>query len=74
MPMGPQAEAIVENKKALELDTLSLPINNFLGESYLLAGDYPASEQQFKRAMAMDANFPLPHAYLAELYQGDGAL
>ncbi len=69
MPMGLRAEAIVENKKALELDPLSLPINNFLGESYLLAGDYPASEQQFKRAMAMDANFPLPHAYLAELYQ-----
>ncbi len=39
MPMGLRAEAIAENRKAIELDPLSLPINNFLRESYLLAGD-----------------------------------
>ncbi|MGC1296050.1 MAG: winged helix-turn-helix domain-containing protein, partial [Alloacidobacterium sp.] len=40
MPMGQRTEAIEENKKALELDPLSMPINNFLGETYLLAGNY----------------------------------
>jgi TolB-like protein/DNA-binding winged helix-turn-helix (wHTH) protein len=69
MPMRLRAEAIAENKKAIELDPLSMPINNFLGETYLLAGDYPASQQAFQRAMAMDPNFPLPHAYISGLFE-----
>ena len=69
MPMGLRAEAIAENKKATELDPLSMPINNFLGETYLLAGDYAASRQAFERAMAMDPNFPLPHAYISGLFE-----
>jgi hypothetical protein len=31
--MGREAEAVAENRKALTLDPLSLPINNFLGAS-----------------------------------------
>ncbi len=31
LPMGRVQEAISENQKALELDPLSLPINNFMG-------------------------------------------
>ena len=69
MPMGLRAEAIAENKKAIELDPLSLPINNFLGETYLLAADYTASRQAFERAMSMDPNFPLPHAYISGLFE-----
>ena len=38
MPMGRQAQAIAENKRALELDPLSLPINNFMGMTYKLCG------------------------------------
>jgi hypothetical protein len=30
-PMGHMSEAVGENSKALELDPLSLPINNFMG-------------------------------------------
>jgi len=67
MPMGRRAEAIAENKKALELDPLSLPINNFLGQSYLFAGDYAQSYQQFQRTIAMDPNFALAHDYLSNL-------
>ena len=72
MPMGRRTEAIAENKKALELDPLSLPINNFLGENYVLAGDYGAAEAQFRKTIAMDPNFPLPHLYLAGLYEVEG--
>jgi TolB-like protein/DNA-binding winged helix-turn-helix (wHTH) protein len=72
MPMGQRTEAIAENKIALELDPLSLPINNFLGENYVLAGDYRAAEAQFQRTIAMDPNFPLPHLYLAGLYEVEG--
>ncbi|MFZ0807405.1 MAG: winged helix-turn-helix domain-containing protein [Candidatus Sulfotelmatobacter sp.] len=66
-PMGRIPEAIVENQKALELDPLSLPINNFMGVTYSLAGDYEKSYQQFQRTIAMDPTFPLAHAYFSDL-------
>jgi tetratricopeptide (TPR) repeat protein len=69
MPMGLRAEAIAEMKKAVELDPLSLPINNFLGETYVLAGDYPAAYQQYQHTIAMNQNFPLVHAYMADLLE-----
>jgi TolB-like protein/DNA-binding winged helix-turn-helix (wHTH) protein/Flp pilus assembly protein TadD len=66
-PMGRIPEAIVENQKALALDPLSLPISNFMGVTYSLAGDYEKSYQQFQRTIAMDPTFPLAHAYFADL-------
>ena len=72
MPLGLRKEAVAENEKAAALDPLSLPINNFLAETYLLAGDNAASEKQFRRTIAMDPNFPLSHLYLAELYRETG--
>ena len=69
MPLGLKAEAIEENKKAMGLDPLSLPINNFMGETYLLAGDYVSSVKQFRQTIEMDPNFPLSHAYLAGLLE-----
>jgi TolB-like protein/DNA-binding winged helix-turn-helix (wHTH) protein len=67
-PMGRMAEAIAENKKALELDPLSLPINNFMGMTYMFAGDYEKSYRQYQDTIAMDPTFPLAHFYLAELF------
>jgi len=69
MPMGFRAEAIAEMQKAVQLDPLSLPINNFLGETYVLAGDYPAASRQYQHTIAMNPNFPLVHAYLADLLE-----
>lgn len=63
MPMGRVREAIAENKKALELDPLSLPINNFMAETYQLAGDYEEAYQQYQHTIAMDPTFPLAHEY-----------
>jgi len=67
MPMGRAAEAIAENEKAVALDPLSLPINNFLGMSYLFGGDYEKSHRQFQRTMEIDPAFELAHAYFAFL-------
>ncbi|HVT97644.1 MAG TPA: winged helix-turn-helix domain-containing protein [Acidobacteriaceae bacterium] len=72
MPMGLRTEAIAEMQKAVELDPLSLPINNFLGETYVLAGDYPAAYRQYQHTIAMNPNFPLVHAYLADLFELTG--
>jgi TolB-like protein/DNA-binding winged helix-turn-helix (wHTH) protein/Flp pilus assembly protein TadD len=67
LPMGRTAEAIAENQKALALDPLSLPINNFMGMSYSLAGDYEKAYQQYQRTMALDPTFPLAHEYFSGL-------
>ena len=67
MPMGRQAQAIAENKRALELDPLSLPINNFMGMTYIFAADYGNAYRQFQHTIAMDPSFPLAHEYFAWL-------
>ena len=62
-PMGRMSEAISENQRALELDPLSLPINNFMGMTYAFAGDYEKAYRQFQHTIAMDPTFPLAHQY-----------
>ena len=66
-PMGRMSEAIAENQRALELDPLSLPINNFMGMTYMFAGNYGKAYQQFQHTIAMDPTFPLAHQYFAWL-------
>ena len=67
MPVGRVQEAIIENQKALQLDPLSLPINNFMAMTYMFAGEYVKSEQQFHHTIEMDPTFPLAHEYYAAL-------
>jgi TolB-like protein/DNA-binding winged helix-turn-helix (wHTH) protein len=66
-PMARHEEAIAEMKKALELDPLSLPLNNMMGNTYLWAGDYEKSLQQFQRTIELDSTFPLVHFFFANL-------
>jgi TolB-like protein/Tfp pilus assembly protein PilF len=66
-PMGRHEEAIAEMKKALEVDPLSLPLNNMMGESYLWAGDYQKALQQFQRTIDLEPTFPLAHFFYAGL-------
>src|SRR5271157_4681911 len=66
-PMGRMSEAIIENQRALQLDPLSLPINNFMGMTYMFAGDYEKAYQQFQHTIAMDPTFPLAHEYFSFL-------
>src|ERR1700730_1456403 len=64
-PMGRHGEAIAEMKKALELDPLSSPLNNYMGMTYLLAGDYQKSVQQLQHTIDLDPTFLLAHFTLA---------
>ena len=68
-PMGRHEDAIAEMKKALELDPLSLPLNNVMANTYLWAGDYDKSLQQFQRTIGLDPAFPLVHFFFAGLLQ-----
>jgi TolB-like protein/DNA-binding winged helix-turn-helix (wHTH) protein/Tfp pilus assembly protein PilF len=67
MPMGRKAQAIAENKRAIEIDPLSLPINNFMGMTYMFAGDNENAYRQFRHTIAMDPSFPLAHEYFSWL-------
>jgi len=68
-PMGRHQEAIAEMKKALELDPLSLSLNNIMGKTYHWAGDYERSEAQFKHTIELDPTFPLAHFFYASLLE-----
>jgi adenylate cyclase len=61
--MGRKAQAIAENKRAVEIDPLSLPINNFMAMTYVFAGDDGSAYRQFQHTIAIDPLFPLAHGY-----------
>jgi TolB-like protein/DNA-binding winged helix-turn-helix (wHTH) protein/Tfp pilus assembly protein PilF len=67
LPMGRMAQAIAENKRAVEIDPLSLPINNFMGMTYMMAGDQGNAYRVFQHTIAMDPSFPLAHEYFSWL-------
>jgi tetratricopeptide (TPR) repeat protein len=52
-------------KKALQLDPLSSALNNYMGMTYLLAGDYQNSVQQLQHTIDLDPAFPLAHFFFA---------
>jgi tetratricopeptide (TPR) repeat protein len=71
-PMSRHSEAIAEMKKALELDPLSLPLNNLMGNTYMWAGDYGKAVQQFRSTVELDPTFPLTHFFFATCLEGMG--
>ena len=72
MPMGKEADAVAENQKAVMLDPLSLPINNFMAMTYWFVGDYEKSYGQFQHTIEMNPAFPLAHEYFAGLLAAMG--
>jgi serine/threonine protein kinase/tetratricopeptide (TPR) repeat protein len=71
-PMGRHQEAIAEMRKALELDPLSLPLNNLMGNTYMWAGDFEKSRQQFQHTIELDPMFPLTHFFFSSLLSAMG--
>jgi TolB-like protein/Tfp pilus assembly protein PilF len=61
-------EAIVELKRAQELDPLSLLINGNLGIVFYLARQYDQAIEQERKTLDLDANFIVPHWYLGSSY------
>ena len=71
-PMGRMPEAIAETKKALELDPLSLLINDIMAWTYMNAGDYESSYRQFQHTIAMDPSSVIDHEGLSFLLKITG--
>ena len=66
--VGQNEEAIVEMKKAENLDPLSIIINADLAELLVLAHSYDESIGQSRKTIEMDPNFALAHNQLGQAY------
>jgi len=71
-PMGRHTEAIAEMKKALQLDPLSLPLNNLMGNTYMWAGDYNKAVQQFRSTVELDPTFAMTHFFFSTCLEAIG--
>jgi TolB-like protein/Tfp pilus assembly protein PilF len=71
--LGRFDEAIVEVKRAIELDPLSLVINTDLGSSLCRARRYDEAIQQLRKTLEMDPEFYYAHWNLGLALEGKGA-
>ena len=65
-------EAIAEAKKARELDPLSLPINENVGDILYLARRYDEATAQLRKTLELDPNYSVAHGTLAKVYDAEG--
>jgi serine/threonine protein kinase/tetratricopeptide (TPR) repeat protein len=70
--MGRVQEAIVECRKAVELEPLSLLYNFNLSVTYFFARDYEQSLQQARRTLEIDPNYSLAIAQIGSVYEARG--
>lgn len=69
---GRADEAMVEIKRAHDIDPLSLPVNSAKGSLLYIARHYDEAVEQFHRALALDADFAVAHFCLGYAYEAQG--
>ena len=69
---GRHEEAIAEVRRALELDPLSLIINEALGFVLYFARQYDEAIEQLQKTLELDPNFPDAHYTLGQVYLQKG--
>jgi len=67
-------EAVIEAKRALELDPLALSLNAFMVMTYCFGREYDKAIEHGSRTVEMDPNFFPGYFYLGMAYQGNGQL
>lgn len=70
--MGQSKNALSEITKAQDLDPLSLIINTDRGLILRLSRRNDAAEEQLKRTLEMDPDFPMAHGELRSVYEEKG--
>jgi tetratricopeptide (TPR) repeat protein len=70
--MGRLQESIVECRKAVELEPLSLQYNFCLGVGYFFARDNEQSLQQARRTLEIDPNYSLAIEQMGAIYEAKG--
>src|SRR5947209_3125097 len=71
--LGRFDDAIVEGKRAAELDPLSLVINTDLGSDYYYARRYDEAIAQLRKTLEMDPGFYIAHLVLGQVLDAKGA-
>jgi eukaryotic-like serine/threonine-protein kinase len=72
MSVGRFDEALTQNRRAQELDPLSLPINMTLGWVMLTARRPDEAVQQLRKTLELDQNFILAHHRLGLVFEQQG--
>jgi eukaryotic-like serine/threonine-protein kinase len=72
MARGRTGESIVEAKRAVELDPLSLAANLNLGWQYHWAKQYDLAVEQLRKTLEIEPNFEQGHWGLGLAYEGKG--
>jgi TolB-like protein/Tfp pilus assembly protein PilF len=70
--MGKSDEAIVERKKAVELDPISPLLNSALGEAYYLARRFDVTIEQNKKALELDPRYAIALVNIGRAYEQMG--
>ncbi len=71
--LGRFDDAIVEGKRAVELDPLSLVINTDMGSDYYYARRYDEAIAQLRKTLEMDPGFYIAHLVLGQVLDAKGA-
>ena len=66
--MGQHEKALVEAKRAIDLEPLNLRNNAVEGQALFFAGRYDESIDRLKKTIELDASLWLPHMFLAKVY------
>jgi TolB-like protein/Tfp pilus assembly protein PilF len=70
--MGKSDEAIVERKKAVELDPISPLLNSALGEAYYHARRFDVTIEQNKKALELDPRYAIALVNIGRAYEQMG--
>jgi serine/threonine protein kinase len=70
--MGHLNEAVIEAKRAQELDPLSLIVNENVGDVLRLARRYDEAIEQLRKTLDLDPDFAPAHTTLAAAYEDNG--
>ncbi len=73
-PLGESAQGVAEMRRALELDPLSLIINDTLGEALMRAGRLDEAIVQLRKTIEMDAGFSNARRTLGQAFELKGQI
>jgi serine/threonine protein kinase/Flp pilus assembly protein TadD len=72
LQLGRFGEAEAALKKALDIDPLSVLVNTYLGFVLMFGTQYKASEEQLRKTLEIDPNYPDAHFWLAVTFFHSG--
>ncbi len=70
--LGRFGDCLIEARKAVELDPLSMITLTELAKNLYLAGRYDEAIDQYRNSFQVDPNFPIAHKGLSEVYVQKG--